>query len=673
MKETKQDIVLKRSLLKETEKQLKKEFVGIDNVIEQIINSVSSWYSFPYFQERPTIINLWGLTGTGKSSVILRLAELLQVMDKFYHFELSQNEPGYRSGIRSKLEGLYEVHTGLPMILVLDEFQHMRTIDGLGLETNSFTQGIIWQLLDSGRFEYSDFPTDLPTVAEAISILQRALQIGVLVKNGIVTAKIKEFKKLIDDRFFDEDDHYFVNTDVVNAIYCLNKAKYTTEFDVRMELSKLNGYQTIAFLNEVVKEALKPKIVDCSKALIFVIGNLDEAFKMSSDFSADIDADDFYKQSLKITVPIIKKSLQLRFRSEQIARLGNTHIIYPALNKKSYQQFIDLQLHNLKRKVKRAYNIDMIFDESVNTLIYEEAVYPTQGTRPIFSSIHQILYPLIANIIAESIILEGFSKPVPVTISKNNIRATLIDKGRNIQTLSNKLELTLNVLRKPKKDDKQSIVAVHEAGHTVLSIILMNIIPDKVVSVSTDPDNNGFTQLSLADQYPKNLFVKHIAMLLGGFLAEELVYGSENVTTGASIDLLQATQLATAYIKQHGFGKNMGVIATPSPFTDNYVFDINNQNNSQVISLIDEAKQLAIDTLSNNYNFLLKLSEYLCTKPVMNNELLTQYCKQYISGFEANNYVNTKKIFYRTLLNIEISKQFDKKSDLHLVASSPQV
>ncbi len=191
MKESKQDLIFKRDLLNRAEKQLKKEFVGIDPVIEQIINSVKSWYSFPFFQERPTVINLWGLTGTGKSSVVLRLAELLRVMDEFYHFELSQNERGYQTGIRGKLEEMYEIHTGQPMIIVLDEFQHMRTIDGQGLETNEFTQGIIWQLLDSGKFQFSDFPSDLYTVNEAIYLLRKVLQIGIKVKKGILNSTSK--------------------------------------------------------------------------------------------------------------------------------------------------------------------------------------------------------------------------------------------------------------------------------------------------------------------------------------------------------------------------------------------------------------------------------------------------------------------------------------------------
>ena len=66
-------------------------------------------------------------------------------------------------------------------------------------------------------------------------------------------------------------------------------------------------------------------------------GNLDESFSMSSDCEeSGIDADVFHDFSLKINILTIKKALKLRFKPEQIARLGNMHVIYPSLSKKTY-------------------------------------------------------------------------------------------------------------------------------------------------------------------------------------------------------------------------------------------------------------------------------------------------------------------------------------------------
>ncbi len=71
------------------------------------------------------------------------------------------------------------------------------------------------------------------------------------------------------------------------------------------------------------------------------MGNLDEAYAIGDNLSVDIDADEFNRLSKKIKCSKkLKKALQSRFRDEQIARLGNIHIIFPALDKKSYQKII---------------------------------------------------------------------------------------------------------------------------------------------------------------------------------------------------------------------------------------------------------------------------------------------------------------------------------------------
>ncbi len=105
-----------------------------------------------------------------------------------------------------------------------------------------------------------------------------------------------------------------------------------------------------------------------------------------------MNANEFHRQSAEITVTEVKQALQNRFRSEQIARLGNNHIIYPAFDEKSFYGIIRLELDKVKKKVAGTYGLNMLFDEKVERLIYEEGgVYPTQGTRPLFTTVHQIV------------------------------------------------------------------------------------------------------------------------------------------------------------------------------------------------------------------------------------------------------------------------------------------
>jgi ATP-dependent metalloprotease len=55
------------------------------------------------------------------------------------------------------------------------------------------------------------------------------------------------------------------------------------------------------------------------------------------------------------------------------------------------------------------------------------------------------------------------------------------------------------------------------------------------------------------DSYSKTEYLARIDVAMGGRVAEELVYGKENVTSGASSDLQNATQVASAMVKDYGF------------------------------------------------------------------------------------------------------------------------
>jgi cell division protease FtsH len=59
------DLKKKDETLLMVKDELKKQFIGIDDVIDQVINAVRVWYLMPELMTRPLIVNLWGLTGSG--------------------------------------------------------------------------------------------------------------------------------------------------------------------------------------------------------------------------------------------------------------------------------------------------------------------------------------------------------------------------------------------------------------------------------------------------------------------------------------------------------------------------------------------------------------------------------------------------------------------------------
>ena len=78
-KEDKDNLLSKHNKLNNIKNILKKEFIGLNDIIDEICNLVEPWYLFPSGQIRPTVVNLHGMTGVGKTSLIIRLLELLDI------------------------------------------------------------------------------------------------------------------------------------------------------------------------------------------------------------------------------------------------------------------------------------------------------------------------------------------------------------------------------------------------------------------------------------------------------------------------------------------------------------------------------------------------------------------------------------------------------------------
>src|ERR1700761_290160 len=134
--------------------QLKTELFGIDATIDRVIDSVRAGYVLPPLVTRPVIICLWGLTGTGKTQLVRRLAQLLGFYDRFVEVQMDgfSNGTNWRSAHSiSGMLGQSGVREGEPGILVLDEFQRFRTIDSKRGELRVERYQDVWALLSDGR------------------------------------------------------------------------------------------------------------------------------------------------------------------------------------------------------------------------------------------------------------------------------------------------------------------------------------------------------------------------------------------------------------------------------------------------------------------------------------------------------------------------------------------
>ncbi|OHB21803.1 MAG: hypothetical protein A2939_01755 [Parcubacteria group bacterium RIFCSPLOWO2_01_FULL_48_18] len=112
--------------------------------------------------------------------------------------------------------------------------------------------------------------------------------------------------------------------------------------------------------------------------------------------------------------------------------------------------------------------------------------------------------------------------------------------------------------------EEKRLTAYHEAGHAIVSIKIPGLDPIHKVTIIPRGRALGLT-FSLPEEdrhnYTKEFILGRLAMAYGGRIAEEMVFGSGKVTTGASQDIQQATELARRMVTQFGMSERIGPIA----------------------------------------------------------------------------------------------------------------
>ncbi|MBS6195431.1 MAG: ATP-dependent zinc metalloprotease FtsH [Clostridiales bacterium] len=112
-------------------------------------------------------------------------------------------------------------------------------------------------------------------------------------------------------------------------------------------------------------------------------------------------------------------------------------------------------------------------------------------------------------------------------------------------------------------EEEKKITAYHEAGHAILFHKLEHMEP--VYTISIIPTGNGAAGYTMPLPSKDEMFntrgkmLEHIQVALGGRIAEELVF--DDITTGASQDIKQATRIAKAMVTKYGMSSKMGMVA----------------------------------------------------------------------------------------------------------------
>ena len=123
------------------------------------------------------------------------------------------------------------------------------------------------------------------------------------------------------------------------------------------------------------------------------------------------------------------------------------------------------------------------------------------------------------------------------------------------------------------EDDKR-LTAFHEGGHALVSLNMPGSTPIHKATIIPRGGALGMVQsLPERDQISQNYeqLIAMLAIAMGGRVAEELVFGHENVTSGAASDIQQCTRVARAMVTQLGFSDKLGTVAYAEPQQEQFL------------------------------------------------------------------------------------------------------
>ena len=162
-------------------------------------------------------------------------------------------------------------------------------------------------------------------------------------------------------------------------------------------------------------------------------------------------------------------------------------------------------------------------------------------------------------------------------------------------------------------EEKKTLVAYHEAGHAIVGAFSSGFDEVRKVSIIPRGDAGGvtfFQPKEEVDLYPKSYYLAQLRVCLGGRAAEEIIYGSDEVTTGASGDYASAYQLAREMVTRFGFGKNNYDYTNLSPFSARVV-------DKEIDAIVKQCYQETLDLLTNHRAELEFLKNELIEKEVV--------------------------------------------------------
>ena len=190
-------------------------------------------------------------------------------------------------------------------------------------------------------------------------------------------------------------------------------------------------------------------------------------------------------------------------------------------------------------------------------------------------------------------------------------------------------------------EDERKLTAYHEAGHAIVALKIPGSDPVHKVTIVPRGRALGLTaSLPEVDRhnYSKDWLIGSLAMFFGGRVAEEIIFGSDKITTGAGNDIERATALARRMVTQFGMSEVIGPLAVGDKEQEIFLGrefaqrrEISERTaqmvDTEVKRLVDEAYARATQILSENRELLDRIAVALLDRETIDREDLDRLGK----------------------------------------------
>ena len=190
-------------------------------------------------------------------------------------------------------------------------------------------------------------------------------------------------------------------------------------------------------------------------------------------------------------------------------------------------------------------------------------------------------------------------------------------------------------------EKRKELVAYHEAGHALVGALMPDYDPVQKISIIPRGRAGGLTWFTPSEDrmesglYSRSYLQNQMAVALGGRLAEEIIYGEEEVTTGASNDLQQVTRVARQMVTRFGMSDRLGPVALGRQNGNVFMGrdiasdrDFSNETaaaiDEEVRNYVDQAYSRAKKVLTENRYVLDRLAEMLIEKETVEADELQE-------------------------------------------------